>query len=114
MVLNVFFHSSSSPPSSPSLSTSSSTETRAVEESMEVDSCSPLSASKSSVEALENVVADGSDSLDRCMICLEKFHVGIEVVTRMPCFHVYHGNCIVRWLQTSHFCPICRFQMPTD
>ncbi|XP_059651272.1 ERAD-associated E3 ubiquitin-protein ligase HRD1-like [Cornus florida] len=72
-------------------------------------------ASKSSIEALDKVEVDSSCSIDQCVICLEKFSfgVGMELVTRMPCSHVYHGDCIGHWLQLSHYCPICRFEMPT-
>ncbi|XP_059652789.1 uncharacterized protein LOC132299916 [Cornus florida] len=74
-----------------------------------------LPASKSSVEALETeMLFDGSCSMDQCIICLEKFRVGFDMVSRLPCNHIYHGDCISRWLETSHFCPVCRFEFPTD
>ncbi|BFG41613.1 hypothetical protein CerSpe_278870 [Prunus speciosa] len=48
-----------------------------------------------------------------CPICVEEFVVGSEDVASMPCSHVFHGNCIGRWLKGSHHsCPICRFEMP--
>ncbi|XP_008236770.1 PREDICTED: E3 ubiquitin-protein ligase RNF8-like [Prunus mume] len=48
-----------------------------------------------------------------CPICMEEFVVGSEDVASMPCSHVFHGNCIGRWLKGSHHsCPICRFKMP--
>ncbi|CAN6687604.1 unnamed protein product [Malus baccata var. baccata] len=47
-----------------------------------------------------------------CPICLEKFVVGSEDVTSMPCTHMFHENCIWRWFKQSHLnCPICRFEM---
>ncbi|RVW70052.1 E3 ubiquitin-protein ligase RING1-like [Vitis vinifera] len=49
---------------------------------------------------------------ESCMICLEELGGGSEV-TVMPCSHVFHGSCIIRWLKQSHVCPICRFEMPT-
>ena len=45
-------------------------------------------------------------------ICLEELSGGSEV-TVMSCSHVFHGSCIIRWLEQSHVCPICRFEMPT-
>ncbi|CAL5200230.1 unnamed protein product [Lathyrus oleraceus] len=56
-----------------------------------------------------------------CSICLERFHddskedgVSDDVkVSTMECGHMFHYNCIVKWLQTSHVCPLCRHAMPT-
>ena len=50
---------------------------------------------------------------ENCMICLEELVGGLEV-TVMPCSHVFHGTCIIRWLKQSHVCPMCRFEMPTS
>ncbi|XVF85980.1 hypothetical protein PTKIN_Ptkin17bG0160500 [Pterospermum kingtungense] len=40
--------------------------------------------------------------------------VGFDAASRMPCSHTFHGNCIENWLKLSHYCPICRFEMPTS
>lgn len=53
---------------------------------------------------------DGMPCL-HCPICLDKFNDGFEV-TRMPCLHVYHGDCIDRWLVRSRICPLCRSPIP--
>ncbi|CAK9163698.1 unnamed protein product, partial [Ilex paraguariensis] len=86
---------------------------RAIQESMELDMFKAVPATKSSIEGLKKVRLEGSGSMEECMICLEKFCVGQEA-TCMPCSHVYHGDCIAQWLERSHLCPLCRFQMPTD
>ncbi|KAK8259897.1 hypothetical protein V6Z11_D13G086200 [Gossypium hirsutum] len=39
--------------------------------------------------------------------------VGAEAY-RMPCSHIFHGDCIEKWLKQNHYCPICRFEMPTN
>lgn len=44
-----------------------------------------------------------------CSICLEELGVAL----RMPCSHVFHRGCIKKWLRKSHYCPLCRYQMPT-
>ena len=70
-------------------------------------------ATKSSIEALKKVKIDEScTSSDQCSICLNDFCDGSEVMV-MPCLHLYHKDCIVRWLETSHLCPLCRYPMPT-
>lgn len=59
-------------------------------------------APKSSIEG----IAD-----QQCAICLEDLSGGSEAA-RMPCLHLFHGNCIGKWLERSLFCPLCRFQLP--
>ncbi|KAG4115995.1 hypothetical protein ERO13_D12G142200v2 [Gossypium hirsutum] len=87
-------------------------------------------ASKSSIEALKRVIWDddeldhiplkkrrklakGLSSRKECVVCLEEFLDGDEVAS-LPCGHVYHYGCIVKWLETSHLCPLCRYHMPID
>ena len=73
-----------------------------------------IPATKSSIEALEKIrFQPSSNSIQECSICLEEFQIRFEV-TSMPCSHVYHGKCIGKWLQTSHFCPLCRYPMPNN
>mmetsp|Transcript_14355 Transcript_14355/g.31422 ORF Transcript_14355/g.31422 Transcript_14355/m.31422 type:complete len:224 (+) Transcript_14355:366-1037(+) len=44
-----------------------------------------------------------------CPICLCEFEVG-EVVAynSSGCSHIYHEECIVRWLPQSNQCPLCK------
>ncbi|KAK6251806.1 hypothetical protein QUC31_013526 [Theobroma cacao] len=51
--------------------------------------------------------------VEDCVICLEEFKVG-SVALQMPCSHTFHGDCIEKWLKQSHYCPVCRFEMPTE
>uniref|UniRef100_A0A6N2L941 RING-type E3 ubiquitin transferase n=1 Tax=Salix viminalis TaxID=40686 RepID=A0A6N2L941_SALVM len=85
---------------------------RAERESMEVEA-RPFPATKSSIDALERVVFDVSAPASDCTVCMEEISAGKEVIL-MPCSHVYHSDCIVQWLQTSHFCPLCRYHMPCE
>ncbi|EXC34506.1 E3 ubiquitin-protein ligase RING1 [Morus notabilis] len=87
-------------------------------------------ATKSSIEALRVETVEGiiSKTETCCSICLEGFMSNIiedgdhvsngdhnyKETARMPCSHLYHKNCIVQWLQTSHMCPLCRYAMPTS
>ena len=69
-----------------------------------------LAASKEAIEGLERVIV-GSDQVDAsCSVCLEDVLAGSEA-TKLPCSHLYHGDCIVKWLQNSKYCPLCRFEM---
>nr|GMC54485.1 E3 ubiquitin-protein ligase RNF181-like [Ipomoea batatas] len=67
----------------------------------------PAPAARSAVAALEKVRLKPKET---CSICLE----GLVKATRMPCSHVFHERCIVRWLKRSNECPLCRFQLPSD
>ena len=45
-----------------------------------------------------------------CSICLEEYRVGDNIAwSRHPeCNHVYHRECIGKWLESKSSCPICR------
>lgn len=77
--------------------------------SMEEEVIKVVSTTKSSIDKLEKVKIKLDD---QCSICLEEFESGLEKVSRMPCSHVYHAHCIVKWLEYNHLCPLCRFEMP--
>ncbi|ESQ34921.1 hypothetical protein EUTSA_v10009703mg [Eutrema salsugineum] len=52
-------------------------------------------------------------SLEECTICLEEFTNGGRIVT-LPCGHEFDDGCIVKWFETSHVCPLCRFELPCE
>ncbi|KAG4132669.1 hypothetical protein ERO13_D08G047525v2 [Gossypium hirsutum] len=58
------------------------------------------------------VKVEAGDEED-CIICLEELEVGFYA-SQMPCSHTFHVDCIEKWLKQSHYCPICRFEMPTN
>eukprot|EP01041_Mallomonas_annulata_P005206 gene5206-10421_t len=45
-----------------------------------------------------------------CPICSEDYVLG-EVVTKLPCTHVFHRTCVLPWLEMKRTCPICRFEL---
>ena len=46
-----------------------------------------------------------SDS-ETCTICIEDIHAGNRIKT-LECKHVFHKNCINKWLKTKSTCPNC-------
>ncbi|KAJ4963203.1 hypothetical protein NE237_023142 [Protea cynaroides] len=71
-------------------------------------------ASKNSIENMLNSRMFEEEEIgETCTVCQEEFSVGFEVKV-MPCGHAFHGDCIIKWLQQSHFCPLCRFPMPVE
>lgn len=43
----------------------------------------------------------------RCMICLNDYEIG-DLVKTLPCFHMFHPQCINEWLGRSELCPLCK------
>lgn len=69
-------------------------------------------AEETAVKALlEKETAGVEGDGESCVICMEELPRGTHAVL-MPCSHVFHGACIGRWLENSHYCPVCRYQMP--
>ena len=58
--------------------------------------------------ALEKIIPYEYDSKPQdCLICMEQIKKGDTVVS-LPCFHIFHGNCIYSWLKHNEDCPVCR------
>ncbi|KAI9201475.1 hypothetical protein LWI28_023992 [Acer negundo] len=56
------------------------------------------------------VINEGSLTGEQCVICLDEFSKGGEIVM-IPCSHVCHRNCVVKWLEMAFNCPICCFAL---
>lgn len=49
----------------------------------------------------------GTDGPAECCICWQQVQLG-EVVTELACGHWFDTECILRWLDESRDCPLCR------
>ena len=49
----------------------------------------------------------GKSNNDKCLICLEIYKIGNQVLY-LPCLHLFHSTCIMRWLLKDSKCPICK------
>ncbi|CAL9056397.1 E3 ubiquitin-protein ligase RING1-like [Musa acuminata AAA Group] len=74
-----------------------------------------IPASTDAVEELAVVKYErrGDIREESCIICFEEFDEGVAV-TRTPCKHAFHGDCLTRWLESSRVCPLCRHAMPAS
>ncbi|KAK3189864.1 hypothetical protein Dsin_029425 [Dipteronia sinensis] len=61
-----------------------------------------------------HVIEEGSLKGEQCVICLEEFSSGELEIVLMPCSHVYHRNCITKWLQTTLHCPTCWLRLAQE
>lgn len=48
-----------------------------------------------------------------CCVCFDLHRLNDKVL-RLPCAHVFHPQCITKWLQSHCTCPVCRYELPTD
>lgn len=44
------------------------------------------------------------------VICLDIFVIGAEIV-KLDCGRRFDRECIVKWLNTNHYCPVCKFEL---
>ena len=46
----------------------------------------------------------------KCLICLENFKIGENTII-LPCIHIFHSNCIKKWMEKNNKCPICKYKI---
>jgi len=49
----------------------------------------------------------------KCPICLLKYK-GPDIIKEFPCNHIYHKNCILKWLKKSNICPLCKYDITNE
>ncbi|ERM95137.1 hypothetical protein AMTR_s00009p00260680 [Amborella trichopoda] len=83
---------------------------RAIEASSQIDF--PLRpAARSAVKSLARPDIEAQEEVV-CTVCMCNISTGDGRV--LPCSHIYHADCIFRWLELRNSCPICRFQLPVQ
>jgi hypothetical protein len=60
------------------------------------------------VKTLPVVHYNSKMNTSTCIICLANFE-DTSRLKILPCFHYFHKDCIVAWLETSIHCPICQY-----
>ncbi|KAF1770245.1 hypothetical protein GCK72_002063 [Caenorhabditis remanei] len=71
----------------------------------------PVGASKIEIDNFTQptlyVKKEGEEEDDTCTVCLSNFEDG-ESIRKLPCNHVFHPECIYKWLDINKKCPMCR------
>lgn len=57
--------------------------------------------------------AAGVDDREKCVICLSEFQDDSKVM-RLPCTHIFHDECVARWLRVNKTCPSCKSSISPD
>jgi len=50
------------------------------------------------------------DNNSKCIICLAEFQIG-ENESILPCLHIFHQECLYKWIENKKWCPICKFEL---
>ncbi|NXC70940.1 PJA2 ligase, partial [Anhinga anhinga] len=68
-------------------------------------------ATKETIDGLPQIIItddqDGVCQEQCCTICWSEY-VKDEILTELPCHHLFHKACVTLWLQRSGTCPVCR------
>ncbi|NWW48726.1 PJA2 ligase, partial [Pedionomus torquatus] len=66
-------------------------------------------ATKETIDCLPQIIftVDNESQQQSCTICCSEY-VKDEVITELPCHHLFHKLCVTLWLQKSGTCPLCR------
>lgn len=67
--------------------------------------CSDRSKEIIYIDCCESPPLKVKASKPSCSVCLDEISGG-QLITRLPCLHIYHQDCIFPWLRTHGTCPI--------
>lgn len=59
-------------------------------------------------------VVPDSKPVQDCVICFEPIDETKETMACQAANHVFHGDCMRRWLKESDKCPLCRFKFSKE
>ena len=65
--------------------------------------------SKAQIKKIPNVYFSKKHfkNQEKCAICQYEYKE-TEKVSKLPCLHIFHNDCIKGWLDKNKVCPICK------
>jgi len=64
-------------------------------------------ATEESLSKLKEFEYTAGKESDLCAICHDDF-AEKQKVSQLPCDHMYHKDCVTKWLKMHNICPMCR------
>lgn len=56
----------------------------------------------------DKIHSDHTDCDKQCSVCREDFLVQDKIIRLPICSHLFHADCLMKWLKLQNWCPICR------
>mmetsp|Transcript_24473 Transcript_24473/g.55887 ORF Transcript_24473/g.55887 Transcript_24473/m.55887 type:complete len:150 (-) Transcript_24473:488-937(-) len=61
---------------------------------------------------LNRISGDEDNEINsECVICLDKYENGEDIISSPNCSHIFHKECLLEWLVYKDVCPCCRAQI---
>lgn len=60
-------------------------------------------------DPVKSTTTDADEVTETCAICMEDYKIDQDVVVGHNCAHMYHKECLLKWMSAKHdSCPYCR------
>tara|TARA_B110000908_G_C10266101_1_gene464107 strand:- start:4478 stop:4912 length:435 start_codon:yes stop_codon:yes gene_type:complete len=80
-------------------------------ESMDTAEPSKVPADHAYIDQIKTITLSDNQLKSDCSICYDNFQKELKGC-QLPCGHIYHEDCIKKWLKIDHVCPTCRHELP--
>lgn len=64
--------------------------------------------------ALNEIEFENLEDEQECSICLEYFKDRVNLISVETCKHVFHKECMAKWLKYNNICPLCRMNLKKE